>query len=321
MAESLAILIPSFNGGALLAESVASCVHADFAADDCAVHVVDNASTDGSLDALPDSLANGVRVHLHRAATNVGRIGNWNAAMQVARDRGARYALFLFVGDLLLPGGGLDACVRAMRDADALAAVAPNAFLDADGRQTATARRVRLPSGRTTVRARALAQAALARGAMFFGPLQAHVFRTDAAHAPHFDAADPTHTDQAAVFRLMLGSAAPVVLHDRPFFGWRAHAARFHAGMKLDQRIRSDLALLGQLAAEQSHPLDWTAIRASLFLQYAAVAVRRGDGGRHPLRTAWTTLRAHGPISIAAMAGLLVRRARGRTLVELNDCT
>jgi glycosyltransferase involved in cell wall biosynthesis len=320
VSERLAILIPCYNGGDLLLESVASADHLDLAPDACVVLVVDNASTDGSLDRLPTRTATGIPITVVRNETNVGRIGNWNQAVNEARAIGADLALFLFVGDLLLPNGRLAALTDRMRDAGSVIGVATNAFLLADGTEVSRSHRVPLPDQMAEVPARGLARAALQRGAMFFGPLQAHVFRTVAGAAPVFNPDDPTHTDQESVFRLLLNSDAAATICTTPFFGWRAHAKRFHQSMDITARVRSDLRMLHSLAETAAIPMRWPAVHSALLLQYVAAMAGRREWSWPAFHRIRTTIREAGPFDLLALVRLVLRRLRGKTLVAVQDC-
>ncbi|HMA49848.1 MAG TPA: glycosyltransferase, partial [Magnetospirillaceae bacterium] len=96
----IAILVPVFNGGALLAETLASPALAGLPADSYAILVSDNASTDGSTAWLGERDAQGAPVLLRSNETNLGRVGNWNRAVEWAEELGFSHALFLMAGDM-----------------------------------------------------------------------------------------------------------------------------------------------------------------------------------------------------------------------------
>ena len=77
----IAVLIPTFNGGALLAETVASVARAGLPRDSYEIVVSDNASSDDSIGALPNADEHGASVTLHRNPSNLGRVANWNCAL------------------------------------------------------------------------------------------------------------------------------------------------------------------------------------------------------------------------------------------------
>src|SRR5579864_4564687 len=111
----IAILVPCFNGGSLLAETIAAAATARLPADAYAWMVSDNASDDGSIEGLPSTDSNGAPVIVRRNPTNLGRVENWNCALAVAEELGFSFALFLMVGDALHDDGVLHLRTRMDR--------------------------------------------------------------------------------------------------------------------------------------------------------------------------------------------------------------
>ena len=105
--KELAILFPSFNGGARLRNSVESCAEVGLPPDKYALIVVDNCSTDGSIEALPRVDRNNVPVCVYRNERNLGRAANWNRALEIAERHGFRFATFLFAGDTWKPASSI----------------------------------------------------------------------------------------------------------------------------------------------------------------------------------------------------------------------
>src|ERR1700761_2905988 len=97
----IAILVPSFNGGSLLRETVMSAAQAGLPPEGYEILVSDNASTDGSAAALPEQDAAGAPIHVRRNQRNLGRVANWNCVMAMAEEMGFSHALFLMAGDVL----------------------------------------------------------------------------------------------------------------------------------------------------------------------------------------------------------------------------
>jgi GT2 family glycosyltransferase len=142
MTKRIAILVPVFNAGALLADTLASPALAGLPSDSYAILVSDNCSTDGSTNGLGEQDAQGAQILLRRNETNLGRVGNWNRAMEWAEELGFSHALFLMAGDVLA-----DATVIELRDrmvaADAALGIAPYRIVDEHMRPVRVARRIR----------------------------------------------------------------------------------------------------------------------------------------------------------------------------------
>jgi glycosyltransferase involved in cell wall biosynthesis len=300
MKGRIAILVPVFNAGALLADTLASVARAGLPPDSYAVLVSDNASTDGSTEALDGS------VLLRRNETNLGRVENWNRAMMWAEELGFSHALFLMAGDTLA-----DASVIELRDrmaaADAALGIAPYQIVDEAQTPLRIARRIRWRGG--AIGQRRFALQSLGAGALLYGPLGANLYRLGEAAPLRFDPADETHTDQLATALFAQANDARIVYLDRPLSRWRARPGRFHAGMEAGARLAGDLRVIEQGCRAARVAPDYTKIRASLI-------VRGLFHNRGRLRAAWTqskTLTRGAPPSLLWLATLPLRQALFKT--------
>jgi glycosyltransferase involved in cell wall biosynthesis len=93
---SVSFCIPTRNGGGYVGEALASVLRQTF--DDYELLVVDDASTDRTLDVV-GSFAD-PRVTLHRNRSPLGIPSNWNECLRRARGQ---YVKFLFQDDTLVP--------------------------------------------------------------------------------------------------------------------------------------------------------------------------------------------------------------------------
>src|SRR4051812_38608962 len=123
--DPLAVLVPVFNGGANLLRSISSCASAGLRGDEYEIIVVDNCSTDDAVDRLPQFDAAGARIHVFRNESNIGRVANWNRAMELALELGFRQITFLFAGDTWKHGTALRNLLDHVRATDARAGFAP----------------------------------------------------------------------------------------------------------------------------------------------------------------------------------------------------
>jgi glycosyltransferase involved in cell wall biosynthesis len=305
MKGRIAILVPAFNAGALLGETLASPARAGLPADSYAILVSDNASTDGSTKWLGKADAQGAPVILCRNETNLGRVANWNRAMMGAEDLGFSHAMFLMAGDML----GDDAVI-ALRDrmiaADAALGIAPYQIVDEDLKPLRIARRIRWRGG--AIGQRDFVLQSLGAGALLFGPLGANLYRLGGKAPLRFDPADETHTDQIATALFAQANDARIVYLDRPLSLWRDRRDRFHAGMDADARMAGDLRLIEQGCRAAKVAPDYTKIRASLIV--------RGLFHKRGLRAAWTQskiLTRNVPPSLYWLAALPWRQALFKT--------
>ncbi len=281
----IAILIPTFNGGALLAETVASVARAGLPAGSYEIVVSDNASTDGSVACLAARDAQGAPITVHRNPANLGRVANWNRAVAHAEEMGFSYALFLMVGDLLKDAGIIALRDRMERQGAALG-IACYEIVDERLRPLRVARRIRW-SGDPAIGmqvGRFVAQS-LAIGAMLCGPLGANLYRIDGAARLRFDPGDESHADQLATVLFAQRAQTPIVYLDAPVSRWRRREGRFHGSMTVPQRLAGDLRVMESACRSAQVTPDYAKIRASLMLR--ATFFMHGD-----FRAAWAYSRA-----------------------------
>lgn len=295
-AGKIAILIPAYNGGHLLHESVMSAAKAGLAPDSYEILVSDNASTDGSTASLPECDALGTPVTLRRNPTNLGRVANWNCALSLAEEMGFSYAFFLMVGDVLLDRTILELRENMNVQGSDLG-IASYWIADEGLRPLRLARRIcwRAEAGAGLPPQRLLAQS-LAQGAMLFGPLGANLYRIDSCARLRFDPADETHTDQLATALFARDSSRPIVYLDRPISLWRRRSGRFHGSMMVVQRLTGDLRVMESACRASSIAPDYSRIRASLLMRgaffckgnlFQAWRITRKLVGVHPMSWAW----------------------------------
>jgi len=306
MRNRIAILVPVFNGGALLAETLASPARAGLPADSYAILVSDNASTDGSTKWLAKQDAQGAPVLLRRNVTNLGRVGNWNRAMMWAEELGFSHALFLMAGDMLA-----DDAVIELRDrmvvADAALGIAPYRIVDETLKPIRVARRIRWRGG--AIDQRRFALQSLGAGALLYGPLGANLYRLGESAPLRFDPADETHTDQLATALFAQANDARIVYLDRPLSCWRDRKGRFHAGIDPEARLIGDLRVIERGCRAAKVAPDYTKIRASLL-------VRGLFHNRGRLRAAWSQskiLTQGAPPSLYWLAALPLRQVLFKT--------
>ncbi len=305
----IAILIPTYNGGALLQETVESAAAAGMPADSYEVVVSDNASDDGSSERLAGHDRQGAPIHVRRNERNLGRIENWNRAIDCAEELGFGFAIFLMVGDTVR-STGLLRLVDQMQQHQAVLGIASYVIADERQRPIRIARRIHWSGapGAPVGAERFLAQA-FATGAMLYGPLGANLYRLGLAARLRFDPADETHTDQLATALFLQRAGGSVVYLDEPVSTWRHRPGRFHGSMTPAKRLEGDVRVMESACSSARLQPDYAKIRASLVVR--ATLFTRGD-----VISAWRYARIFTggrTISWTWLARLLCRQIRYRT--------
>jgi glycosyltransferase involved in cell wall biosynthesis len=308
----IGILVPAFNGGALLRETVMSAAGAGLPPDCYEILVSDNASTDGSVAALPERDAQGAPVTVRHNDVNIGRVANWNRALVAAEEMGFSYAIFLMVGDRLTDGSLLALRDRMARQ-EALLGIAPYQIVDEALRPLRIARRIYWQGDADAgLRAERFLAQSLATGAMLYAPLGANLYRIDGRARLRFDPGDETHTDHLAT--ALFAQHGRIVYLDRPVSMWRQRTGRFHSSMTVAQRLAGDLRVMECACRAARLDPDYSKIRASMLLRGAIF--HRGN-----VRRAWRhahDIPQEARISWTWLLRLLVRQMQHRTpwLVE-----
>ena len=100
MVPKVSVCIPTYNGAAYLAETLNSVSAQTFG--DFEAIVVDDGSTDATVDICTDFARQDSRFRIERNTRNRGLVGNWNRCVELAQ---APWVKFVFQDDLLRPVG------------------------------------------------------------------------------------------------------------------------------------------------------------------------------------------------------------------------
>ncbi len=246
-------------------ETLASAAGAGLPADSYAVIISDNGSDDGSTNSLPQTDRNGAQIILRRNPGNIGRVGNWNRALEVAEEMGFGHAMFLMVGDTLR-----DTSVLELRDrmsaCGAALGLASYEIVDENLRTLRVARRINWRGDRATTPDRFLCQS-FGRGAMLYAPLGANLYRLRSTPQLRFDTEDASHTDQRATALYSCACDSPIVYLDRPISRWRRRSGRFHSSLDVEARLQNDFRVIVEACRDAGIEPDYPKIHATMLLR------------------------------------------------------
>jgi len=92
----LTVAIPNYNGGENLIRAIRSCRNINLPVENFEILLVDNCSTDNSVENAKKLLNEFPNLRIEINEKNLGRVGNWNRCLELARGK---YLVFLFVND------------------------------------------------------------------------------------------------------------------------------------------------------------------------------------------------------------------------------
>ena len=113
----LTIAIPNFNGGKKLKKAIISCKLIKIPQDEFDILVVDNKSTDNSLEIVDELKNEFPNLRLIKNQDNVGRIQNWNACI---KNCNSKYITFLFINDLISKHNNIDQILEILDSDDSI---------------------------------------------------------------------------------------------------------------------------------------------------------------------------------------------------------
>lgn len=92
----VSICIPLYNGETYLAECLTGVLTQTF--EDCEILIVDDGSSDASLDVVQEYARADGRIRVHQNASNLGLVANWNNCVKLAKGE---WIKFVFQDDLI----------------------------------------------------------------------------------------------------------------------------------------------------------------------------------------------------------------------------
>lgn len=323
--RELAVIIPTYNGGSRLIESVQSCGDSGLPADRYGVLVVDNCSTDGSTQRLPTVLGNGAPVHVWVNENNLGRTGNWNRGLEIAARESYTFAAFLFVGDTWAREGSAGELLNLMKQSGAVLGMAPLSIAAEDGNSCREGARISISGERAFIESQHLLHTMVTLGRLPFAPLQANLYRLFDENPLRFDT-DPAkalNTDIESTARYLLEHSGTVALISRPFLVWREHSSRFLATQDPWFVMQETRATLRRVGEATGVAINWKSANA-ISLLTSAHELSRKMSPAHRLAFLWKVFHylavAPGGISIRNLLGFTFNKLfRNRSYLTLPN--
>jgi len=228
----LTVAIPNYNGGNNLKRAIESCRNIKSSKKNYEILVVDNKSTDNSLQIVDDLKKEFPNLRLIKNQTNVGRIKNWNVCIDNSQGD---FLVYLFTNDMISENNNINQILEIL-DSDSSISLCLSSFLKKEKEREYIKKKffekiVSCPSDK-------FVKYCLERGLMPFGPIQGMIYRLDDIHQKrnYFVETMPINADE--IFSYVQASMRKNILFNpTPQIIWDQTKERFHGKMKFEDEV------------------------------------------------------------------------------------
>ena len=228
----LTIAIPNYNGGNNLRRAIESCRNIKSSKSNYEILVVDNKSTDNSLQIIDNFKNEFPNLRLIKNQTNVGRIKNWNVCIDNSQGD---YLLYLFTNDMISENNNINQIIEIL-DSDSSISLSLSSFLKKDKEREYIKKKffekiISCPSDK-------FVKYCLERGLLPFGPIQSIIYRIDDIREKgnYFLETMPINADE--IFSYAQASTRKNILFNpTPQIIWDQTQERFHGKMKFGEEV------------------------------------------------------------------------------------
>ena len=229
----LTIVIPNYNGGENLKRAIESCKTIQIPENDYEILIVDNKSTDNSIEIATEMKVKFTNIRIVQNEKNLGRIKNWNIGIEKA---GGRYLIFLFSNDLINEKNNIHELLQNL-DSDQTISISMSSLLkkERDKRYIKKA----YFDGIVKCPSKKFALNCLNRGLLPFGPIQSIIYRLDdiMSNKNKFLEEFPINADEIFSFEEAC-KRENIMFNPHPQITWDLTQGRFHGKMKIDDEFK-----------------------------------------------------------------------------------
>ena len=229
----LTIVIPNYNGGKNLKRAIESCRTIQIPENDYEILIVDNKSTDNSIEIATEMKVKFTNIRIVQNEKNLGRIKNWNIGIEKA---GGRYLIFLFSNDLINEKNNIHELLQNL-DSDQTISISMSSLLkkERDKRYIKKA----YFDGIVKCPSKKFALNCLNRGLLPFGPIQSIIYRLDdiMSNKNKFLEEFPINADEIFSFEEAC-KRENIMFNPHPQITWDLTQGRFHGKIKIDDEFK-----------------------------------------------------------------------------------
>ena len=231
--SKLSIVIPNYNGGENLKRSIGSCKAIQMPESNYEILIVDNKSTDNSVDIVNEMKKKFTNIRLIQNEKNLGRIQNWNISIEKA---GGEYLIFLFANDLINEKNNIHEVLQIL-DSDKTNSICISALLKKERNRQYIKKAYFDEIIKCS--AKKFASNCLYRGLLPFGPIQSIIYRLDDIrnNKNRFLEEFPINADEIFSFEETC-KRENIMFNPNPQVTWDLTQNRFHGKMKVEDEFK-----------------------------------------------------------------------------------
>ena len=269
----LTIAIPNFNGGEKLKKAIISCKLIKIPQDEFDILVVDNKSTDNSLEIVDELKKEFPNLRLIKNQDNVGRIQNWNVCL---KNCNSKYITFLFINDLISKHNNIHQ-ILAIFDSDDSVSLSLSPVINKDNNTEYWKRKYF--DNPVKCSSKKISEYSLKRGLFPFGFIESNIYRVeDIKNAKNYFLDDfPFNADEIFSYSQVV-MREYVLFNHQPQIEWLIVEDRTFRKMRLEDEIQEYYKTIEVIERNMHLDIDYGLVstyRLFNFIKYFSKNFRR----------------------------------------------
>tara|TARA_B100000378_G_scaffold4607_1_gene4234 strand:+ start:529 stop:1551 length:1023 start_codon:yes stop_codon:yes gene_type:complete len=279
--SKLSIVIPNYNGGENLKRSIGSCKAIQMPESNYEILIVDNKSTDNSIDIVNEMKKKFTNIRLIQNEKNLGRIQNWNISIEKA---GGEYLIFLFANDLINEKNNIHEVLQIL-DSDKTISVCISALLKKERNRQYIKKAYFDEIIKCS--AKKFASNCLNRGLLPFGPIQSIIYRLDDIrnNKNRFLEEFPINADEIFSFEETC-KRENIMFNPNPQVTWDLTQNRFHGKMKVEDEFKEHSDTIEIIKAKTNLDVNYGLIstyRTISLIKFSAKNIQQKNGKKEAI--------------------------------------
>ena len=230
--KKLTVAIPNYNGGKNLERAIKSCQKIVMSSNDFEILIVDNCSTDDSIEIINTLKNKFSNIKLIQNSENVGRIQNWNVCINNSEGK---FLIFLFSNDLINADNNIHECIKILENDDNVS-IGFSSLLKKDFDNSY----VKKSFSKEIIKCQSecFTKECLTRGLLPFGPIQSIIYRIDDVrkNQNEFRTDMPINADEIFTYA-EASKRNQIMFNPNPQIIWDLTQGRFHGHMKIEDEF------------------------------------------------------------------------------------